>query len=500
MNDYCTNNPEMEEIILNDALEQTITINKDNNTQYVLILNTNEYIYFFESNIPGYMHYSLDNPCPSSICVLQRNVGNHQNKLYLNYFKNLTSDLIINITSIKNFPGYIQSSAVKELNDQKFLLYPQKLVIIYESIVDHIYYLKNFDSSTKLFCAEYSNDISISDIVNINKNYFKELDGKIIESSAGKTYILAVVAEKPLNLIEIFIQPKIIEKDFAISEEIAPSFIYFTKEIDEYIVDFANNKYDRMIQLSKSTLDSEITITDLATHKETIINMNNSYYTFDNINSIFKGKLSIKVTNGNSSAIEFLFAPKDYEILTEKEFSDRRITKPTIIKFDKNTKDKNINIAISSKSGKIFEYSFLTYYSKNDYVSFPEDIDPKIVGSSSYNMKIYNKKEDLENGESFSLVIYVNRNLLNTEEILLNKQEEKEKDESKDEKEEDGGLEAWAIALIVVGSIILLVIILLIIWKLVFAKEHVDSEMIGSLVDKNAQSGYQLQHTGCRNS
>ena len=122
-------------------------------------------------------------------------------------------------------------------------------------------------------------------------------------------------------------------------------------------------------------------------------------------------------------------------------------------------------------------------------MSFPEDIDPKIVGSSSYNMKIYNKKEDLENGESFSLVIYVNRNLLNTEEILLNKQEEKEKDESKDEKEEDGGLEAWAIALIVVGSIILLVIILLIIWKLVFAKEHVDSEMIGSLVDKNAQSG-----------
>ena len=72
------------------------------------------------------------------------------------------------------------------------------------------------------------------------------------------------------------------------------------------------------------------------------------------------------------------------------------------------------------------------------------------------------------------------------EEILVTKIEEK--DETTDEpgeEEGEGGLEGWAIALIAVGSVIALIIIALVIWKCVLSKGHVDSEIIGSLVEKS---------------
>ena len=272
----------------------------------------------------------------------------------------------------------------------------------------------------------------------------------------------------------------------AITENIGPLLLYFSKDNGEYNLDFASNKYDRMIHLSKAAINSEITIKDLATQKETVLNSTNFYYSFDNQNSIFKGKLSIKVTE--DTLIEFLFALKDYEILNEKEYTSQKINKSPIIKFDKNTKNKNINITISTKSGNNFGYSYLTYYSKNDYMSYPEVIDPIYKDANSYLLIIKNTGENLEKDESLSLVLYIKEELFKKEEILVTKVEEKA-DEPTDgpsdwpgEGEEgDSGLEGWAIALIAVGSVIAIIIII-VVWKCVLSKDHVDSEIIGSLV------------------
>jgi len=262
--------------------------------------------------------------------------------------------------------------------------------------------------------------------------------------------------------------------------------MYFSKDKDEYTLDYTNNINDTILHLSELTPDSEVNIKDLATGKEATLNSNNSYYSFDNQNSIFKGKLSIKVTKGDKALIESLLAPVDFEILNEKEYTSQQINKSAIIKFDKNTKNKNINITISTKSGNNFGYSYVTYYSKNDYMSNPEIIEPTFEGANSYLLTIKNNEENLENGESLSLVIYIKKEVFDNEDILVSKVEEK--DESTDEpgeEEGDGGLEGWAIALIAVGSVIALIIIIIIIWKCVFAKGHVDSEIIGSLVEKS---------------
>ena len=209
----------------------------------------------------------------------------------------------------------------------------------------------------------------------------------------------------------------------AITENIGPLVLYFSKDNGEYTLDFASNKYDRMIHLSKAAINSEITIKDLATQKETVLNSTNFYYSFDNQNSIFKGKLSIKVTE--DTLIEFLFALKDYEILNEKEYTSQKINKSPIIKFDKNTKNKNINITISTKSGNNFGYSYITYYSKNGYMFYPEVIDPIYKDANSYLLIIKNTEENLENGESLSLVIYIKKEVFDNEEILVSKVEEK---------------------------------------------------------------------------
>ena len=108
LRDYCNNDPLDIEIILNGEYNKEIILN--NQSEYTLRVNTSEYLYFFEANESGYMHYEMNEPCPSSICVLQKDHSSQYNKIHLNYFRNATNKNVkIKITSIKNFPGVIRS-------------------------------------------------------------------------------------------------------------------------------------------------------------------------------------------------------------------------------------------------------------------------------------------------------------------------------------------------------------------------------------------------------
>ena len=485
-NDFISfNKVDIEEITLNDTFDETIIINKTHNIKYVLKIETEKYVYFFQSNEAGFMHYEQDIPCPSYLCVLQKDVFNHNNKIYLNYFNNADKNVIIKIKSVDNFNGYILATA----SDIKMMQpITKNLMIISEANVDYIYYFKGFDISTKVLFTEYNPTMQISDIVNINENYFKEIElNKFIEKQKDKIYIFVAKTDVPGAFLDFMIQPKIGNDKIEIDSNNEPSIMYFSKDVDEYTLDFSNNEYDMIIQLSKSTLDSEITI--INSGEETKLSFNNSYYSFSNLNTIFNGKLNIKVTKGDEAAITFLYAPKYNYTLEDKEYSEYKLTKSPIIKFSKNTKNKNIQITLSSENGNTFDYSFLTFYSKNNYLPIPfENMEANIKGQKKYELTIFNPKEDLEEDETFSLLIYIDKNTLDTEGILMSKVEEKEEEEKEEEeKKEKSGLKDWEIALIVVSCTIAVAIAGVLIWKFVILKKPkiVSENNTGSLFVHN---------------
>ena len=487
---------ESEEINLNDDKNMTIIISEENNKRYVVRTETDQYLYFFEANEPGFIHYENNIPCPSSICVLQRILNN---KIFLNYEqKELPDDknITIKITAVKNFPGYIQSLLLAGETKPLLESLPEKMIFIFESKVKYIYYENVIENPPKIYSAKYNENITVIDIVTISKDKIKEEKGPILESKVNETYIIAFVREKEKSLVELIAMPKEGEKETNITDDKSPKIMYLSKDVKEYTLDFKENTLDRIIHLSKAKLGSEISIKNEKTQKEVKLNTNNPYYSFENTNAVFKDKLLVTVKNDNDAMIEFLFAPIDYEIINDKEITNHKLTKPVIINFDQNTKDININITLTSKSN--FAYSNITFYSKNNYIPYTPntEIPLTISGSKNYLIQIFNKKEAPENGEALGLLLYLDSSTLSSNEITLTKKEEERKveptdaptdkptDGPTDKKEDDGeGLPGWDIALIVLGAIIVALTIFLIVWKCVLAKDRVNSELIGSLTN-----------------
>ena len=82
-----------------------------------------------------------------------------------------------------------------------------------------------------------------------------------------------------------------------------------------------------------------------------------------------------------------------------------------------------MKIKLASSSLNTFGYSFFTFYSKNNYIPSPLELNPSIAGANNYELEIYNPDVKLEKGESFSLLININENVLKNDGILISKKE-----------------------------------------------------------------------------
>ena len=472
---YSTNDPKEINIILNDTYDENITINSENNDKYIFTIDTNKYIYSFESNDPSYIVFDKDKPCPS-ICIFQKDAENHQNKIYINYNKNIPEkDIKIRIKSYPNIKGRINSMTLSNINIDKAEKTKGKNILIIEPKEDYIFYFKTFEKNVGIFYAEYDSDMNINDIIDINEDYFISYDNKIKDAKNGKTYIIVYSTDINEKLLYILMQPKFLNEQIDISGNELQNNFYLSDTSKEYTLNFEKNKYDRIIHLSKTTIDSEIIIKN--GNKETILNSSNPYYLFDNINGIFTGKLTLKNTKKETgSLIEFLYAinENDYEILEEQEYDEKRLTKPIIMKFNHNTENSRITITISSKKEKEFNYKYITGYSINNYINFPIETIPDLTGNSTYELNINNKKGNT-NDETLYLIIYINSNILSDDnyEIIMTKIENDKK-----------GLEAWIIVFIIVGCVIALIIIFLIVYRFTCFKNDNDDSP-GSLISKD---------------
>ena len=409
--DICANDPGEKDIYLNGEYEETIILNKDNNLEYIFHINNTDYIYFFESeNGNGYIHYGYNKSCPN-LCIVQKDGETHRNKVYLNYYRNASEqNIVVKITSVKDYKGKINT--MKTVNEIMSTIEPVKAtksILVFESFFDYILYIKAFDKTISLKCGEYNKEMTKSDILDINEKYFKDCD-QFNELKLNTIYIIAALSESYNKPVEILLQPRIITKSIEIVED-KTNFLYLTSG-QLYTLDFTKNTIMRYIELSRLTIDSEISIVELETGEEVKINKDNLYYTFNEIETAFKGHIIIKVTNEKNALIEFVFKynENNAEILINSEYGSYNLTKKlTIIKFDKNVKNKDVSLSIFTKNEKEFKLSMIYGYSKGPYFHYSKNNQPSNLAHnySSYELTIFNEDVNLEKSESFYLALII---------------------------------------------------------------------------------------------
>jgi hypothetical protein len=265
-------------------------------------------------------------------------------------------------------------------------------------------------------CAEYSKEMERSDILDVNEKYFSDCDGQIIELQLNTLYIFAIFSDSYNKPFKMLLQPKIPMGEIKIVEDLT-YFLYIASG-QLYTLDFSRNKNVRNIELSRMTIDSEISIIDDQTGEEVKINKDNLYYTFNEMATAFTGKIQIKVNNNVNALIEFIFkyTEADVEILNESEYTNYNITKKlTLIKFDKNLKNKNVTLSIFSKNEKEFKLAMINGYTKLPYYHYSKynNVLNMKQNYSSYDIILFNKDVPLEANESFYLALMFDEREIN---------------------------------------------------------------------------------------
>ena len=409
--DICANDPGETDIYLNGEYNETIVINNENNMEYIFHINNSENIYFFESiRGNGYIHYGYNKSCPN-LCVVQFGSEFHNNKVYINYYRNASEqNIVVKISSIKDFKGKINS--IKAVDEQINTIDPIKLsksIYIFESFQDYILYVNSIDNKISILCTEYNQEMTKYDILDVNKKYFKNCEGKINDLRLNTIYILAILSEFYNYPVKMLVQPRKLSQNIEINED-RINFLYLSNDIDYYLLDFRENKIQRNIELSRLTLDSELIIKELETGEEVKINSDNLYYTFNEIEKTFTGKILIKVINNKNALIEFIFkySEKNSEVLLDKQYVNYKLSKIiTIIKLDKNNKDKDVTLSIFSNNEKPFKLTMVEGYSKVPFYHYSKNNQPSNINNSniSYDLTIHNSNYSLEQDESLYIAL-----------------------------------------------------------------------------------------------
>ena len=215
---------------------------------------------------------------------------------------------------------------------------------------------ENFIIKTSVDSLAYFDSVENNSIIYISKDYkdFKfgneeKITGKFYNIKANEVYFVRnylhfypSVSKKYLYQLDLE------EKQIDIVDgEI--NYLYLEKN-KNYILNFSNSKFNKMITLSRKTFNSAITI--LNNEKESILNNKSPYYKVD---ENFKSNLILKVAD-NDAFIEFLSETDNYEILDELSKYDYPIkTKTIIILLQENSNSKDFYFRF--QSNKPFKYS-----------------------------------------------------------------------------------------------------------------------------------------------
>ena len=336
----------------------------------------------------------------------------------------------------------IKLAFIKATDSLIFIESPENFVLY----SDNIY--KN--SNTELQLAEYNSKMTYEEMLNHDSKYFNKFTDNIHTFTKDKIYLLYVKLPN-LDPFNLFLNQIYGEETIEI-KDLETEMLYLEKD-KKYILDFKNNKINRMIKLSRETLKSEIVIEN----KNIILSSSNLYY---QIEDNYKGQLILYIKNENA-LIEFLFKQNDLdlEILDFKEMMFSLDKKYNILAIPKEYSSKVIDIELM-RNEFLTNFTIYLAYSIPPYNFFSEDIEEDIFTMDEiFTFRInehYKGVSNLNKNKYYCIMIEnFGEDVTLTIEIS---------DEEKKENEENSGLEGWKIALIVIASIIIGIILFFIVY------------------------------------
>ena len=375
--------------------------------------------------------------------------------------KNDINNLTLEIVGCNTKMNFINSQ-------NKYLTYSlinmdyKETMIICDNSENYLLYIDNIYKSpkTKVKIAKYNNDMTVNDILNLNNNYFSDSKENIYSFPKNEIYLLYIKLGE-LDPFNIFISPdftskttnlltnnKLKSNDEIDIIEISNNnigFLYLKKD-SIYILDFKENLLNKMIRLSRETMNSEVYIEN----KDIRLNSDNLYYQMDDN---FIGKLKLVISN-EDALIEFLFKQSESDVSLleiEKIEYETKIfsltTKYNFLKIPKTNSNDNIDIELIGENTNSKVTIYLGY-SILPYSYFSVDIEENIFSFyENYNFQItehYKGNIQTRDDEYYCVMIECF-----DDDIVLNVKKHKGIIQKIKEK-----LAKWKIALIVIGSIV----------------------------------------------
>ena len=411
--------------------------------KYVFEKDKMVFLTFVNEESDNYYFYN----CSEDIVYKQIKIGFVQKDTHLfNEEKNLTKNFEIRITKLISNTTFSQEKVNNKEEDFIELFNIKKLKLLQLS-EDHVFYVNNIFNykENKIKYAIFNNEIKLNDILEGDGKYFKTYkneDGFITLPKNEINIILMDYSKK--DQIHYLITPKNMKENIDIKGS-DTNFLYLQKN-KIYELDFKDNTKNRMIKLSRKTLNSTIIIKE----ENVTLDSNNLYY---ELKVGFKGKLKLEVRN-DDALIEFLFqTSRVYTINFEKSSSYNITTLLTMVTISKEYFSKILEIKIQGGKNFNFNSYFGHCIPPYSYYNF-KDLNQFKPQSNEENIYITIPDVKLMEGEYYCALFH------NLGDYLSMAFSEKE---NEPEKKEGNKLEIWKIALIVVGSILAVIIIIIII-------------------------------------
>ena len=462
--DICTKIKNDSEIYINETKhmkEKEISVEPNN--ELTLHFPLDNYFYFLEGKVDDIFSVVKNDSSSlincSNLCIIDYvKTNDFDYVVNLNYFKNLKENTKIKITSFEKDP---KIKIKRNYNTDYIFLYSYQnflsqnnLIYVLQFQKEQILDVSSFNKGINVYYSKYNNDLTPSEIINIDTKKFKEISGEIITTEANKTYVLILRSTKDF-MSNIFLNILLKDPFEYINVDNEYRFLYLSKQNFNYILRFISITKNFYIKLSNKTLDAEIEILD---KNNIILNKENRYY-YLNKNT---KSLSLRIKTNKPAYIEFLFGHNDLKYLDINQKILHLEKGLNVLRYSQKDKCKSVKVNIESNNS----LSLIIYGSigKNNYLPvFPEEQSFKNISLSSEFDIPYEK---LTNDETFNILIKTNTTSILKVEI------------SKDEDNESSnkGLPLWVIILIII-CVILFILIVIIIICIIRKKKKKDDEI-----------------------